>query len=441
MMKIRKFTLLLPLLLLLTACADETDSLLRVPQLPEQYVLVQQQLDRILADGSQLAAPVSGQNRSAIQLNDLDGDGTDEVLVFCSAKEDDAYVPKMYLFRRETNRYVQAACVEGVGDSFDLCDYPAMGADGQKLLVIGWRLGANPVRGVTVHVYAGGTLTMLYNGEYTGLLAEDIDSDGDDDLLLLRHYASASTPGSAVLLEYERDALTVVGETILSAGIQSPESCVYDRIGADLYGVIIDAKLAGADRAGEAGMLTDLLYYADGQLYNLSYDETARRSDATYRPVSFPSRDIDRDGIVEVPRVEYLPGSTVRSAYPFLRVDWCVVDKSLTLSRKFTAYTAAGLPWYFKMPDALIPSVTLTRGVQDVGRDTVVFCEYNSETEQLGRALWQIVSLTGSDRYKQKEELGLFELARTSSALYGVMLNSERDIITYEEISRYFHLS
>jgi len=93
------------------------------------------------------------------------------------------------------------------------------------------------------------------------------------------------------------------------------------------------------------------------------------------------------------------------------------------------------------MPDALIPSVTLTRGVQDVGRDTVVFCEYNSETEQIGRALWQIVSLTGSDRYKQKEELGLFELARTSSALYGVMLNSERDIITYEEISRYFHLS
>lgn len=72
-MKKRILICLLVLLLSLTGCMADSNELLRLPQLPQQYMLVQAQLDQILSDNTQLSAPVSGENRGAIQMADLNG--------------------------------------------------------------------------------------------------------------------------------------------------------------------------------------------------------------------------------------------------------------------------------------------------------------------------------------------------------------------------------
>ena len=76
MIKSRLFWPALLLLLLLSGCSVESDDLLSLPRLPEQYVLVQDQIDLLLSDGVTLAAPVYGAERSPIQMVDLGGDGT-----------------------------------------------------------------------------------------------------------------------------------------------------------------------------------------------------------------------------------------------------------------------------------------------------------------------------------------------------------------------------
>ncbi|MEA4823762.1 MAG: hypothetical protein VB111_06600 [Clostridiaceae bacterium] len=443
-MKYKLFLLLCILFLALSGCAIESDELLSLPQLPAQYVLVQNQIDLLLSDGVSLSAPVSGTDRASIQMVDLNGDGVDEAIAFCVSKKNESTVPQVYLYRYSGGKYVLSGCIEGVGDSIDTVLYPEMGAEHAKTLVIGWRLGANPVCGLSVYLYDGETPLMLYNGEYTGLAACDLNNDDAEELLVLRHVASTSSgAGSAVLLSYDSGKLSSIAEAPLSSGVSQPQSVVYDRIGEDLYGVVVDALLSGEDRAGEAGMLTDILAYDEGHLYNVTYDDFERRSISTYRPLEYESRDIDGDGIVEVPCVDYLPGSNVQSATPFLRIDWCDVDDTLTLTKRFTAYQARKSEWYFVMPDTLIPSVTMVAGYSDAERMSYVFCEYNSETEQIGRPLWEIFTLTGMEKYTAFEELGLFELARTSTRIYGakLYLADKNDILSYAELSQSFFLT
>ncbi|MDY3285226.1 MAG: hypothetical protein SOX31_01470 [Eubacteriales bacterium] len=441
MIKSRLFWPALLLLLLLSGCSVESDDLLSLPRLPEQYVLVQDQIDLLLSDGVTLSAPVSGAERSPIQMVDLDGDGTDEALAFCVSKKNDAAAPQVYVYRYSRGRYVLAGCLEGAGDSIDTVLYPEMGLTHTRMLVVGWRLGASPVRGLSVYLYDGTSPVMLYSGEYTGLTVCDLDRDGAEELLVLRHTASASA-GEAQLLTYESQRLSSASAAPLSCDVTQPQSIVCDRLGENLYGVVIDATLSGEDRAGEAGMITDILIFDSGRLHNVAYSEAERRSSVTYRPVEYRSRDIDGDGKIEIPLVDYLPGSSAQSRSPFLRIDWCGVSDSLTLSRRFTAYTAPGGEWYFVMPDTLIPSVTMLPGSDDTGVSSCVFCEYNSETEQTGRALWEIYTLTGPEKYETLASLELFELARTSSRIYGakLYLDEDNDILSYSELSQSFFL-
>ena len=74
---------LLTLLLCLGGCSLQFgDGLLLLPKVPAEYVQLQQQLDTILANGASYAVAETGTNRQAVQLVDLNGDGTEEALAF-----------------------------------------------------------------------------------------------------------------------------------------------------------------------------------------------------------------------------------------------------------------------------------------------------------------------------------------------------------------------
>ena len=92
------------------------------------------------------------------------------------------------------------------------------------------------------------------------------------------------------------------------------------------------------------------------------------------------------------------------------------------------------------MPDTLLPSVTLVSGDQETGRTSYLFCSYNSETGELGRTFWEIYTISGMERNSAISDLGLFELARTSSRIYAARMPGDSEIMTFTELSECFCL-
>ena len=60
----------------ISGCSVESgDALASLPRLPGEYLALQQEVDAILAQGYIPAVAESGQNRQAMQQQDIDGDG------------------------------------------------------------------------------------------------------------------------------------------------------------------------------------------------------------------------------------------------------------------------------------------------------------------------------------------------------------------------------
>ena len=435
-MKKRILICLLVLLLSLTGCMADSNELLRLPQLPQQYMLVQAQLDQILSDNTQLSAPVSGENRGAIQMADLNGDNIDEVLAFCKTQKDASVVMQVYIFKLERGKYTQFAVLEGVGDSFDLCAIARMGLEKLPVLIVGWRLGANPVCGLTAYRMEEKNMTQMYTGEYTGLVIEDVDVDSNEELLVLRHQADASTAGTATLLNFESGQLTPAGTAPLSATVASPLRMSYDDIGGGKMGVVVDGSV------DENRIVTDVICFLEGKLVNLTYDVLTMESSATLRPAAYLSTDIDGDNVMEIPMVSPVMGTPAGSRGPLLITNWYSYEEERGLVRKLSGYWETNGKWFCIIPDTLLPSVTITIGESVGDYPMVVFSRYDGEAERIGASLWEICCFEGPNRLQNLEHHGLLELARTGTRVYGVRMHVQnQEIISVGELSSLFILS
>ena len=58
------------------------DELYQLPQLPQEYTALSEEINAVLAGGAEYAAPISGSNLQPVQMVDIDGDGKEEALAF-----------------------------------------------------------------------------------------------------------------------------------------------------------------------------------------------------------------------------------------------------------------------------------------------------------------------------------------------------------------------
>jgi len=397
---------------------------------------VQEQLDQILSDTTQLSAPISGENRSAIQMMDLNGDNIDEVLAFCKTQKDEAVVLQIFIFRLERGKYTRFAVLEGVGDTFDACSVPRMGLEKLPVLIVGWRLGANPVCGITAYRMGEKGMEQMYSGEYTGLIVDDFDADHADELLVLRHQADMNVAGNAVLLNFESGRLVAAATAPLSATVTSPLEINYEYIGPSQMGVVVDGLV------NEEQIVTDVLCFRGGVLSNLTFDELTQQSQSTLRPAAYLCTDVDSDGILEIPMVSAVPGNSGSREDSLHFTHWYSYNEETGLTRNFSGYWDIAGSWFCVIPDTLISGITVGRG-ETVGEyRSVEFCQYNGETEGVGAALWERFCLVGEQRYHNLDMMSLAELARTRSSVYAAKVNVDNGqrVITIAEISSLFYL-
>ena len=97
------FLVMLALLLgVLSACGiDSTvEDLFTLPRVPDEYTGLSQQIEALLADGYEYAPPTVGQNIQSVQMEDLNGDGSPEAVVFLRRSSDEKPL-KILVFEKQ----------------------------------------------------------------------------------------------------------------------------------------------------------------------------------------------------------------------------------------------------------------------------------------------------------------------------------------------------
>ena len=147
--------------LLLSGCMFTTPetSLYRLPKLAGEYESLESQIDALLTNGAEYAAPTSGSNLQSVQMIDLDGDGSEEAVAFFRRASDKKPM-KIYIFKADGDSYERYAVIEGASSQIYSVNYADLDGDGLKEILVGYK-SSSDVQGLAIYPLSPSTPESL----------------------------------------------------------------------------------------------------------------------------------------------------------------------------------------------------------------------------------------------------------------------------------------
>lgn len=349
----------LAMMLTFTGCnvAVDMPSHLQPPRLTGEQQAVQEQLDRYLADKmqsqeSRLKYPKGGENRSAILLTDLDGDGTDEAIAFYATAQDETV--HVHVMRRDQNNAWQSQN-DIVGNSTEIEEVALadLDGDGGKELLIGWSLYTSMDKQLTVYTDTpDGLMSAVGDMLYTAFIVGDLTDFEREDLLVLR--ADTNTATVTVTLEtVEAYLMKTVSTARLDGYVQGFTDIQLAPLSDDVNALYIDCY------RDTNTMLTELVYWDGEQLVSPFYNTNTNLTAGRVREVAITAADVDGDGNLEVPSCRRLPGYETASAASSLWLTawtrWSISETD-QIEETTVFYSIMNLQdgYYFRLPDKYV---------------------------------------------------------------------------------------
>ncbi|OKP96120.1 VCBS repeat-containing protein [Paenibacillus sp. P46E] len=138
-----------------------------------------------LPAGSHLTVPVHSESSSAIQLQDLDKDGQDEILAFYKTDKTDYEINTLVL-SKTGGEWKKLTNITGVGSELDYVKYADVTADGAPDVLLGFSGGQGLSRELSVYSLSGGQLSEILKQPYDYLAVGDMTNQGETDIALLQ---------------------------------------------------------------------------------------------------------------------------------------------------------------------------------------------------------------------------------------------------------------
>ena len=429
-MKAKLIVPLVLLVLLLTGCYSfDSDSLYALPLRSEEYRALQSAVESALGSGS-YSAPVSGDNPQPVQQMDLDGDGQEEVLVFC--KMDGERPLRVLIFRREEERFTLACTLDGDGTAFDSVQYAQVdGQPGMEILV-SRRIGEQVQQYVSVYTLTDGKAQELMSSGYAAYTVLDLDGDQRSDIFVLR--ANAEGPRAyAELYRFRDGELQKDAEASLSTGADSVKRILTGQIAPGVPAVFV------ASAYDESNLITDVFSLNENVFTNITQNAESGQSAQTVRNYYVYSTDIDGDGVIELPNTLALPAlkgdSGSEGQY---RIIWYSLAPDGTRTDKMTTYHNFAEGWFLFLPESWCQGLCVTKcRTEDgcVGTELV-----RLEEDQSLTPLVTVYAITGENARELSEAEGRFLLDQRGDVFFSALLGEAADL-DQEELRNWFRKS
>lgn len=417
-MKRKLFQLLLvaALPLLLSGCmmSASVEELYALPQLPEEYKALSARLSEILALGAEYAPPQAGSNLPAVQMVDLDGDGSDEALAFFRISSEERPL-KIYIFQAVEDGYQQAAVIDGSGTSIHSIRYEDMDGDGVRELLVSWRVSAE-VQSISVYSLRNMEAARLMSSSYARYEVVDLDGDDDQELVVVR--SDDSETGLSLADYYDWDSgyssLLLQSTARLSAPVASIQAIQTGALQGGERAVFVTSRIPGVDETSRA--LTDILAYRQPELANIVLSDDTGVSNQNFRYLNVQPADISGSGATAVPRPAMLLSESGEDVY--WKIYWHSYRADGADERVAITYHNLNDRWYLLLPKEWDGHFTVRQSNVSAGVHMTTF--YGVHGAKLDDELLTIYTLTGTDRESQAAKSGRSILRRGSETIFAI---------------------
>lgn len=264
---------------------------------------LQQAFERAVGSGTEykLQYPAEGDYRSAYVLYDLDGDEENEAIVFYSRTSDEGTV-RVHILDYIDDEWKSILDSSGYGSKIDSVTFADLNNDGMSEAILSWSLsGTDSSRTMTVHsILLDGSkpeFKTLSNMPYKAMGVYDMDNDGAKEILVLWNETTRKVPHNyAALMKMNGNGLQQYGDEITLDSTASVYDGVYIQEGQTPMAFVDALK-------DDNTMFTEVLWWdAAAQTLRAPFtDNDTHTNISTLRASAIPVKDIDDDGLIEIP--------------------------------------------------------------------------------------------------------------------------------------------
>lgn len=395
---------------LCTGCSSvnlNPESLMSPPLVTEDQSQIMELIQKDSGtNGAIMRYPRSGDYRSAVIFKDFTGDSQEDAVALYQTSEGTG-TTIAFLTKRSGSWKITSTFVN-VASQVDRVCFGDLNGDGVNETVVGWGSLQNQTGSVSVFEYRNGKITEHQPDVNAGeMVLVDMNDDGKSELFLV---TLAGTDGSkAVASLYElRSESSLVKEASMeiNQSVVRYDSIQVGRINEDTRAVIVDGTCA------DGNSITQVIgWNKKDSILKALLSDTQVAATSRGAQLQCNARDINQDGLIEIPTASLLPGvnEEALSCVSYL-VSWNRLDKEeSTLSVVVNTVVNSDAGYAFSYPDMWENKVTCKKD-----GDSMVFLLVDGETEVMR------INMFAVSRWNTTASKGYEELAEQNSVVYAV---------------------
>lgn len=413
--------------------SGDTEALMRPPRPTGEKAGIHELIEKTAGDGFTFKYPTSGENRSAILMQDLTNDGVEEAVALYQKAEASATGVNIMFIQKKDGVWTNMGSFATSASQVDKVMFGDVNEDGFPETVVGWGSGQSGVSNISVYSLDGTGEKMEetdLDQSYSQLMVLDFDGDGFEEIFTAS-VTVGDQPAQARLFRLRNGAIEILGSCAIDSAVTGIVNAVGGLLSEDQTGVLLD----GAKTANT--FVTEVIYWdrAKRELVSPLWDPVTQTVSATTRSLNIMSRDVNGDKILELPMVNLLPGTPAQNAPDSAYLtDWHQYDvETNTIVRVMSMVTNSTDGYWFLIPDMWKNQITTE---QDTSNRTLTFRRWIAPSENLsegqaGERLLEIRVFT-TKQWDAGQE-GYFKLLDSNNLVYAAQIPAPESSLAMSE--------
>lgn len=376
--------ILLCLIMLFSLCgcdlfSGDTAELLLPPSLSGDLAPIAEAINSSAAGSYTFKYPSRGNFRSAVVQQDIDSNGTLEAFAFYSITEGENITMHINAIAFKDGSWTSVAqqkIVAGGVDKIEFCD---LDADGIKEILVGWEIYGTSEMQLAAYSMGEDSLTQLMLESYTHFLTCDLNENDKNEIFVVKA-ASGEQTNSASVFEFSNKGVLEVSSCRLDNAAKTFNEPIVSTLSSGKPAIYID-EIKGV------GAITEVLFIDKGLLVNPLLQSDTVENVSTLRSVTFTIRDINDDGILEIPVQENVPAVTKSEVNEKLYLtNWCSFNGE-ALTNQLISMVNVDDGYYYAIPSRWVGKIAVLKDTDNRIREIYL---YDSEEMTVSESLLYI---------------------------------------------------
>ena len=177
---------------------------LRPPRTMGDEAEIEKLISKTAGSNYTLKYPKSGSYRSAIIMNDLNGDGVDEAIAFFKGKDETAGVHMLLMYDQDGEWKTSGDYVTETTD-VDCVDFADIDENDGLEIIVGYTTYTPNVNFLACYTYSNGVTDTIQAGQnYSSFYCGNLDNNGKSEIITLSLF-SAENQAKASMLSYSKE--------------------------------------------------------------------------------------------------------------------------------------------------------------------------------------------------------------------------------------------